>query len=336
MMGCETEVQAAMARVEASLDEAASLSGRPRGVIHLRPEGDREVNVGRLRHRADIDLDLPSGSDRPLVGGIIRLAKRATRRAIGWYARPIMDQQSRFNHGTLDLIERLRLRLAQVSEGRGEPVRVGEPGPGPGRYPEPEMRVGAYLPLFGGCRKVVHVECDGGHLLSALARVGTAAYGVSLDQRTVEAARVDGLEVELDDPVEHLRRLEPGSVDGLFCSLVAAPRSARELVALLEAASRSMPTGVLVIETADAETAAAPDAPSRDVAMRPFHSLAVEAALVATGFTGVRTETVGASPEPPRASTSGSSLAEEIERIDDLFRRRRVAAVVATKSVTSG
>jgi len=318
-----TDVPAVMARVEASLEEAAGSPQGLSGVIHLRPEGDREVNVGRLRHLADIDVDLPSGSDRPLVGGAIRLSKRAVRRALRWYVSPIMDQQSRFNHATLDLIERLRLRLR--AEG---PERPGPPGVD--RHPDSATRARTYVALFAGRSRVVHLECEDAQLLFALGGNGIAAYGVGLDETAVEATRAAGSEVMLDDPTEHLRRIPRGSVDGVFTSLLVTPRSPRELVAVLRGAAQALaPGGVLVVETADAAELGGGEAGS--VPSRPMHPRAVEAALSATGFSDVHTDVEGL-PEPDvGAATSDASLAEEIERIDDILTRRRVAAVVATR-----
>lgn len=323
-----TDVPAVMARVEASLEEAAGSPQGLRGVIHLKPEGDRDANVGRLRHLADIEVDLPSGSDRPVVGGAIRLSKRAVRRALRWYVSPIMDQQSRFNHATLDLIERLRLRVRAGSDehrgGHGAVATVLD------RYPGPGTRARRYAPLFAGRHKVVHLECEDAELLRALDGDGIAAYGVGLEELVAETIRADGLEMALDDPAEHLRRLRPGSVDGLFTSLLATPRSSRELLALLRGAEQALaPGGVLIVETADAEELGAGE-PSPTGA-RPIHPGAVRAALLATGFSDVRTELVAVPPAPIGAMENDASLAEEIERIDDLLTRRHVAAVVATK-----
>jgi hypothetical protein len=100
-----------MRRVKATLETAEQSPEGATGVLHLQSEGDRDVKVGRMRQRADIDLDFHSGSDRPLVGRAVRFGKRLVRRGLRWYLKPMMSQQSRFNHATLDAIEALRLRL---------------------------------------------------------------------------------------------------------------------------------------------------------------------------------------------------------------------------------
>jgi hypothetical protein len=45
-----------------------------------------------------------------------------------WYLAPIAEQQSRFNHATLDMIEKLRLENEQLRGRLGEVVAGGGPG----------------------------------------------------------------------------------------------------------------------------------------------------------------------------------------------------------------
>jgi hypothetical protein len=319
-----------MARVEATLEDAARSQGAARGVLPLAPEGDAEVNVGRLRHAADIDIEFPSGSDRPLVGGAIRLAKRVVRRGLRWYLSPIVDQQTRFNHAALDLIERLRLRVARLDA--GERVTVPTDGPAGRRPPlaEDGDRLPVYLPLLRGRRRVVDVDCESGDLLEALRREGVGGYGVSFDEAGVGAVTGEGIEMVLDDPVEHLRRLPPGSVDGVFASLVASPRSGRQLVALLSAAAHAVADGgVVVVESTDVGAQPRPGRPA------PLHPEAVAAAFQVTGFSEVRGEVVTPRLEPLATATDETVLGRAIERIDDVC-RRGTTAIVATKPGPGG
>ena len=106
-----TDVAAMMTRVEATLAAADRTPEGARGVLPVAPEGDAEVNVAAQRPNADIRVDFPPGSGRPVVGAGVRLAKRLVRRAVAWYVTPMMEQQSALNHALLDDIERLRLRI---------------------------------------------------------------------------------------------------------------------------------------------------------------------------------------------------------------------------------
>lgn len=122
-----TEVPQLMTMVESALLRAAK-SDKPRGPIILTPDGEGDIDIARLRHRAAIDIEVPSGSDRPGIGPAIVFAKRLVRRGLRWYMKPAFDQQSDFNHIVLDLIERARLEndrlrneLDQLRAGADEP-----------------------------------------------------------------------------------------------------------------------------------------------------------------------------------------------------------------------
>jgi nucleotide-binding universal stress UspA family protein len=70
--------------------------------------------VGTVRAKADISIEFPSGSARPVVGPAILFAKRLVRRGLRWYLAPIIEEQSRFNHSVLDLLEALRLQQERL------------------------------------------------------------------------------------------------------------------------------------------------------------------------------------------------------------------------------
>lgn len=110
----ETDVPRMMTRVATTLARAARSPTGAVGVMHLAAEGDDEVPVGRVRGGADITIDFPSGSARPVVGPAILVAKKVVRRALRWYLAPIMEEQGRFNHAVLDLVEGLRLQQEQL------------------------------------------------------------------------------------------------------------------------------------------------------------------------------------------------------------------------------
>ncbi len=105
-----TDVAQMMARVDTTLRRASRSPEGATGVVHLAGEGDDEVPIARIRPTADINVEFPSGSARPVVGAAIRFVKRMVRRGLRWYIVPIIEEQSRFNHAVLDLLEGLRLQ----------------------------------------------------------------------------------------------------------------------------------------------------------------------------------------------------------------------------------
>jgi hypothetical protein len=107
-----TPVPTMMTRVETALVRAARQPGgvSAGGPIFVHTEGDDELGIANLRQPATIQVEFLSGSDRPVVGDVIRFGKKALRRGLRWYTTPPWDQQTRFNHALLDLVEKLRLQ----------------------------------------------------------------------------------------------------------------------------------------------------------------------------------------------------------------------------------
>lgn len=121
MLG-KVEVPVMMTRVQLALSRAGR-DGEVAPFLHfVTPEGE-DSDLSYLRRSATISLEFHSGSARPVIGPVIVAAKRQLRRCLRWYLAPIVTQQSRFNHATLDLIEKLRMeheqlraRLAELAE----------------------------------------------------------------------------------------------------------------------------------------------------------------------------------------------------------------------------
>jgi hypothetical protein len=105
----DTDVPTMMMRVEAALSRA-SRAKTASGPIYVHAEGDSEFGIAKLRGPAKIEIEFFSGSGRPVIGPSVRFAKRAVRRALRWYIAPVAEQQTRFNHAALDLVERLRMQ----------------------------------------------------------------------------------------------------------------------------------------------------------------------------------------------------------------------------------
>lgn len=126
----ETDLPQMMTRVATTLRRAGRSPEGAVGVMHLAAEGDDEVPVGVVRGRADISIEFPSGSARPVIGPAILFAKRVVRRGLRWYLAPIVEEQSRFNHSVLDLLESLRLQQERLRADLDDlRERVAEQGP---------------------------------------------------------------------------------------------------------------------------------------------------------------------------------------------------------------
>jgi O-antigen chain-terminating methyltransferase len=385
------QVPRVMTRVEAALHrhERASDTDDER-VIYVDPDGYGELGTAHLRGPADLEIEFHSGSARPVIGPVVRAAKRAVRRGLRWYIKPIMEQQSRFNHAMLDIVERLRMQDEQLLTGEIENVRLDQAhteaaldllrkdvlamaargarngdaaAGGPSsladlpsvrttlRYRDFEDRhrgpvddvremLRVYLPHFEACRKVLDVGCGRGEFLTLLRDAGVPAYGVDSDEGMVEAVRAQGLDVVLDDGFNHLRELEAGAVDGIFCSQVAEHLDTPQLLGLLDLCRRKLaPGGVLVMETPNPETLSifARFFYVDLTHVRPIHPEALRWAMGAVGFEGVEIERVepveeGVRLEDVPAELVGhdgwATMAANVDRLNSLlFGAQNFAAV---------
>lgn len=327
------DVPRVMTRVEAVLTRQARRPDDDAGrVVFVDQDGHGELGTAHLRGPADLVIEFHSGSARPVIGPAVRLAKRAVRRSLRWYLKPIMEQQSRFNHATLDMVERLSMREEKLSlgieengddldrlEARMEMLRMdlmAVAGGGQGedlrsvrstlqyrdfedrhRGPVADVRemLAVYLPHFEHRTKVLDIGCGRGEFLSLLRDAGIAAYGVDSDESMVNAGRAEGLDVVLEDAFDHLRGLEHAAVDGIFCSQVAEHLETPRLLALLELClAKLAPGGVIVMETPNPESLSIL---SRffytDLThIRPIHPDALRWAMEAVGFEGVHVQRV--------------------------------------------
>lgn len=385
------QVPRVMTRVEAALNRATRRpdEGAER-VVFIDPDGHGDLGTAHLRGPADIRTEFHSGSARPVVGPAIRLAKRVLRRGLQWYVTPMMEQQSRFNHAVLDLVERLRMEdekllTVEIDKSRRDQARTealvdqlradvlvlaerisgGGGGSATSLADIPSVRMAlhyrafedrhrgptgdvremlrVYLPHFEGCRRVVDLGCGRGEFLTLLRDAGVKAYGVDSDDGMAEAVRAEGIDVVHGDMFAHLRELEPGAVDGIFCSQVVEHLDTPLLLTLLDLCFKKLaPGGVVLMETPNPETLSifARFFYTDLTHVRPIHPDALRWAMEATGFEAVRIERVvpvedGARLEPvPAAIADGAGwveMARNVERLNGLlFGPQNFAAVATT------
>src|SRR5512133_2888951 len=174
-----------------------------------------------------------------------------------------LDEQSRAGseaQRTLGELEERLTRTERRSDG-GAPRTVA-PQPRADAFPDyfafesklrgrtERERESVYVEDFRDASPVLDIGCGRGELLGLLREAGIEAHGIDPDADMVAFARGEGLDVEQDDAVSYLTRLEDGSLGGIFMGQVVEHLPAPMLVRTLELCAQKLrPGGVLVAET---------------------------------------------------------------------------------------
>ena len=250
------------------------------------PGGARAAWRAQAERMWPVSAERPLSRRAGLKGAIAYAVKRLLRPFLRWYVEPLAAEQRGFNDAALklvdDLYERgdrtaaaaesarralteLEERLTRVERRGGTPVAqtVAEQ-PRAAAVPdyfafEARMRGSTaqvrerqrvYVDDFRGTGPVLDVGCGRGELLVLLREAGVEARGVDADADMVAYARGEGLDVEQDDVLRYLERVEDGSLGGIFAGQVVEHLPPPALLALLGSAARKLrPGGLLVAET---------------------------------------------------------------------------------------
>jgi SAM-dependent methyltransferase len=232
----------------------------------------------------------PVTAEREAGGGPKGLVKRILRKLMRWYVEPLAADQRVYNSAVLKLVDalseradaaaasnerarqllrELEERLTRVERRGGAGVAAAPPAtvasqPAAAALPdyfafESRMRGSVeairerqrrYVEDFREAAPVLDIGCGRGELLQLLREAGVEARGIDADADMVAYARGEGLDVEQADLVEHLERVDDGSLGGIFMGQVVEHLPPGVLVRSLELAARKLrPGGVLIAET---------------------------------------------------------------------------------------
>ena len=236
-------------------------------------------------NRALAERFWPVTAEREAGGGPKGIAKRVLRKLMRWYVEPLAADQRVFNDSVLKLLDALSERADAATAGREQAERLvreleerltrlerrapsgaAQAAPTVATQPaaatvpdyfafESRMRGSVdairerqrpYVEDFRESAPVLDIGCGRGELLGLLREAGVDARGIDADADMVAYARGDGLDVEQADLVEHLEKLDEGSLGGIFMGQVVEHLPAPTLVlALTLAAAKLRPGGLL-------------------------------------------------------------------------------------------
>lgn len=250
--------------------------------------GDFEQVVARVETSAFIDVQVPVGSEKPVVPYV----KRALKKSMGWYLNYLAQQVSAYAHAATRAMRILGQRVEAVegetAAGPGAPLlaalRRGRPAPDLRPWHDAVVEC-----LAGVDGRVVHAEAGSGAMVAALRAAGFDAYGVEpVDGLALEP--VDGAELRIDEAVEHLRVLPAGSLGAVVLSgcVDRAPRGEQLELARLAVAAVAAGGAVAVLGTDPSAWAEADPVAADLAAGRPFHAETWAHLLRDGGLEGVR------------------------------------------------
>lgn len=109
---------------------------------------------------------------------------------------------------------------------------------------------GYYLPFLTGYERVLDLGCGLGGFVKLLRDNGIDAYGVDSDPACIAAARQHDLPVVEADVLDHLRELEPASLDAIFSAHMVEHMPYEVVLTTIELAQRALrPGGRLLLVT---------------------------------------------------------------------------------------
>lgn len=167
--------------------------------------------------------------------------------------------------------------------------------------------------LRGQSSPVLDFGCGRGEWLHLLQENGIPAYGVDTNEPFVRANSERGLDVRLEDGLEHLNGLREGSLGAVTAFHVAEHLELTALVEFIESALRALgPGGKLILETPNpTNVAVGAGAFYLDPThLKPLHPQLLEFLVASRGFVDVEVRFVNPSPEPPFVTPA---LAEEVQ-----------------------
>ena len=111
-----------------------------------------------------------------------------------------------------------------------------------------------YLPYFEGRGTVLDIGCGRGEFLEMMREAGIPAFGIDLNEESVAACRLKGLEAEVADLFPYLADLPEASLGGIFCAQVVEHLPPERLPQMIQlCASRLRRDGALALETPNPE-----------------------------------------------------------------------------------
>jgi len=113
-----------------------------------------------------------------------------------------------------------------------------------------KQRQTSFLHYFKGCKNILDIGCGRGELLELLRDNDIIGHGIDIDEEMVNFCISKGFDVEKNDAISYLEKLEDGSLDGIIMDQVIEHLDSNYLIKLLKLCYQKLKFGYyIVIET---------------------------------------------------------------------------------------
>lgn len=217
--------------------------------------GDLKDALGMVDQAAFIDPVVPVASERPAGSAV----KKGLRSLSLWYIGWVTHQVSTLGLAVSRAFHSIEAQLSDLQDRvpAAQTTQVLDPGT-PGAWWTPR----AVDALRGTPGRVLHTACGDGWLVALLAAEGLDAYGVDPRPGMVDEPSLGGADLREEQPLVHLRAVEPASLAGAVVSGILEamdPPRRDELVRVL--LDRLGEPAVLILHSMSPEAWFAEDAP---------------------------------------------------------------------------
>lgn len=239
---------------------------------------DLKENIALNNMRWNINIDTTIQSHKKILGKLIVLIKRAIRKSIRWFIKPIVEQQVEFNSSvtrTLNEVNRFinqsqkdaQVKKQDISKLYDEISRIDKNYKDfsgqqlkpldfdylsfENKYRGTELQIKekmkVYLDYYKEATEVLDIGCGRGEFVELLVESGVKAQGIDINDDMVLYCQKKGLPVIKEDCFEYLSNLEDCSLGGIFLGQVIEHLSPKELINLVKIAYKKLKPGAYFI-----------------------------------------------------------------------------------------
>ncbi|MFZ3171868.1 MAG: class I SAM-dependent methyltransferase [Carboxydocellales bacterium] len=202
------------------------------------------------------DLHRSVTSHRKFIGKAIVFFKKALRKTLKWYIRPLFEDQMRFNNSVTQALNLMVKNLENINKeiariNKNETLSgfdyVAFEDKYRGERSDIKDRQRVYLPYFINSENVLDIGCGRGEFVELLMENKISVLGLDTDEEMIAKSHCLGLPVKYADAIDYLKNIPDNTLGGVFLSHVIEHLKPQVLVDLISLAHKKLKTGCYFI-----------------------------------------------------------------------------------------